>query len=379
MLNNEYPPLGGGAGVCTRFHAEGLALLGHRITIVTAWYKGEKEYSENGNIKIVRLKSLRKTHFKSNPVEMLSWVYHAIKFIKTNVKTNEFDICVANFAIPAGIVSKFAKKKHNLPYIIISHGQDIPFFFPKQMLKYHLVTYFWIKAIIKRSEKLILLSKEMKANADRFVGKKSSDKNIVIPNGCDMKLFKPDFSKKGEKFIILFVGRLVSQKDPITFLKAINVVSKSIVNFEVHIYGDGPMLGTMKSFTKKANLRNIQFKGWVSKAEIIEAYQTASLQIVSSRDEAMSIAVLESLSCGQYIISTPVSGNTELIKNGVNGEFFNFGDYKSLAEKIWIFYHQKHINKINVSIEELNHFRQKYVWNAIVKQYEDVLNNLLIV
>ncbi len=70
ILNYEYPPLGGGAGVCTRFEAEGLATLGHQVTVLTTWFDGEEEIEKKGNLTIVRLKSKRKYEFKSNPVKI---------------------------------------------------------------------------------------------------------------------------------------------------------------------------------------------------------------------------------------------------------------------------------------------------------------------
>lgn len=373
ILNYEYPPLGGGAGVCTRFEAEGLAAKGHEVVVLTAWYKGEKELEANGNLKIVRLKSKRKHTYKSNPLEMMSWVKYAKKFTDDNIKTNEYAICVANFAIPGGIVGKYIKTTKKIPYIIVSHGQDIPFFFPKQMLKYHLVTYFWIKNIVKHATKLVLLSKEMKENADKFLGKKAFGKNVIIPNGCKTEVFKPDYSLKSKEFKIIFVGRLVEQKDPFIFLKAINLMKDRNIAFFVHILGDGPLREKMEEFVQKNNLSDyVQFKGWVTKEVMIKEYQSANLQVISSADEAMSIAALESLSCGLFVISTPVSGNTELIKSGVNGDFMKFGNYKQLAEKIEEFYLDKFKNNYQVDNEFLTQFRQTYSWDMIVEQYENL-------
>ena len=61
ILNYEYPPLGGGAGVITQNIAEGLAKLGHDVSVVTTWFQGEQEVEiVNDNLKIIRLKSKRK-------------------------------------------------------------------------------------------------------------------------------------------------------------------------------------------------------------------------------------------------------------------------------------------------------------------------------
>ncbi len=377
MLNYEYPPLGGGAGVCTKFEAEGLAAKGHQVVVVTTWFKGEKEIEQSGNLKIVRLKSKRKHTYVSNPVEMISWVKKAKNYSDTAIRAQEFDICVANFAIPGGIVGKYIKTTKKIPYIIISHGQDIPFFFPKQMLKYHLITYFWIKNIVKHATKLVLLSKEMKVNADKFVGKQKTIKNVIIPNGCKTDVFKPRNELKSHKFKIIFVGRLVDQKDPFVFLKAINLLKNKEIDFFVHILGNGPLREKMQAYVEKNQLnKKVYFKGWVTKDKMIEEYQSANLQVISSKDEAMSIAALESLSCGLYVISTPVSGNSELIKKGINGDFIDFGNPEQLAKKIEFFYHEKFKNNYRVDSKFLAEFRTKYNWERIVEQYEKLFEEI---
>jgi len=73
ILNYEYPPLGGGAGVCAQYHALGLEGLGHMVTVITTWFTGEREQESHGNLTIIRLKSRRKKKYRSNPIEMLSW------------------------------------------------------------------------------------------------------------------------------------------------------------------------------------------------------------------------------------------------------------------------------------------------------------------
>ena len=374
ILNYEYPPLGGGAGVVSKYHAEGLANEGHEITVLTTWFEGEETLAEKGNLKIIKLKSKRKQTFKSTPDEWLSWISHSKKFLSKYLQNNQFDYCFSHFALPCGEVAKYIHKKFNLPYAVISHGQDIPWFFPKQMFKYHLFTYFWIKSICYRADKLILLTNDMKINADKFM-KRKKHKNVIVPNGCQTNTFLPDYSKKSKKFKILFIGRLVAQKDPFTFLKAIVLLKEKIDNkFEVKILGDGPLKSKMEKFVIDNNLDTvIEFKGWVNKAQMLDEYQSAHLQIISSKAEAMSIAALESLSSGLYVISTPVSGNTDIIEKEINGDFFNFGDYQTLTNSLINFYEKKKLKNYLVPKDFLQKFRDTYDWKNIVKKLESQL------
>ncbi len=376
ILNYEYPPLGGGAGVVSRYHAEGLALLGHNVGVCTTWFTGEKTYEHKGNLNIYKLKSRRKYIYKSNPLEWISWIRKTKQFLSIHLKENTYDYCFAHFALPGGEVARFLKRKFNLPYAIVSHGQDIPWFFPRQMFKYHLVTYLWIKQICKNADKLVLLTRAMKNNADRFMGRLSF-KNTIIPNGCDTNTFYPDYSKRGKQLKILFIGRLVRQKDPFTLLEAVKIIKRNELNdFTVHILGNGPLKVKMENFIIKNKLSDlIEMRGWVDKNEIIEEYQSAHIHIITSKAEAMSIAALESLSAGLYLISTPVSGNTDIIEENINGEFFKFGNAKELAEKILRNLDLHLRSQELVTRNSIDSFRSKYDWFNIIKKTEEVFQN----
>jgi len=100
VLNYEFPPLWWWAGVVSQKYAEWLSKLWHKVTVITTWFKWEKEIIDKWNFKIIRLKSLRKKEFQSNPIEMLSWAYKSIKFLDSYLKENKFDICIAFFSIP---------------------------------------------------------------------------------------------------------------------------------------------------------------------------------------------------------------------------------------------------------------------------------------
>ncbi|MEN8120034.1 MAG: glycosyltransferase family 4 protein [Bacteroidota bacterium] len=374
ILNYEYPPLGGGAGVVSKYHAEGFAKAAIKTTVLTTWYEGEKELSEEENLTIIKLKSKRRYNYKSTADEWISWIQYSKKFLSGYLTENKFDYCFAHFALPGGEVARYINRKFKIPYAVISHGQDIPWFFPKQMFKYHLITYFWIKHICNKADKLILLTGSMKKNADRFMGKQKN-KNIIVPNGCETKEFFPSNFPKNEIFTILFVGRLVDQKDPFTFLKAVELLrNKNNTNFQVLILGDGPLKHNMQQFVKEKGLeKNIIFKGWVDKKTIIGYYQSANIIVSTSSDEAMSIAALEALSTGIYMISTPVSGNTDVIEKGKNGDFIEFKNSKQLASKLENCIDNPSV--CTVDSEFLAQFRQKYNWGNVVNELIKVLNS----
>ncbi len=377
VLNYEYPPLGGGAGIISKNIAEGLVALGNEVTVLTTYYGGTEEDSTENGVRVLRLKSKRKDVFQSNIREMLSWMICAKRFLKKHLQVGKYDLCFANFALPCGEVAYSMKEMFHLPYVVISHGHDIPWFFPEQMMWYHAACYHWIRKICMQSRRNYVQSDEMLSNINAFLGGTTA-KNKLIFNGWSRDKFFPDESKRANKFTILFAGRLVMQKDPMTFLKAIKIVKGKIPDFEVHIVGDGKMRKKMEDFVRQNRLENnVIFKNWLTKSEIIAEYQSASLTVMPSLAEGMSMALLEVLACGQYVIATKVSNNEKLITAGKNGDFIEKKDYKSLADKIIDFHDNKFLHNYTVPSEHFDNLAEQFDWKNIVKQYDEDLKGIL--
>lgn len=376
ILNYEYPPLGGGAGLVTQHLAEQFNKKGHQVFIVTTWFQGTPEYSVQENITIVRLKSLRKYTYKSNPAEMLSWIRHSKKFFSTFSPKVAFDVCLANFTLPGGEVALHLKKKWELPFVILSHGHDIPWFSPKQMFWYHLGLWPYIKKILAESARNVLLTPELKASADKFLGKKFASKNTVIPNGLNIPEQGSESQSKNEKMTILFVGRLVEQKDPITLLKAIKLLEQKKIPFHLKIIGDGDLKTEMERLIFKLGIKNISLMGKVSHSEVMQEMSKSHILVAASREEAMSLSVLEGISNGLYVVATKISGNDEVIVEGQNGDFVKFGDEEEIASKIENYYFDKYLkgysypNHLNLMLAS------KYSWEVASDKYLEVFNEI---
>lgn len=366
LLNYEFPPLGGGAGVVSKILSEKFVELGHRVTIITTWYYGEKETYNSPNLEIIRLKSKRKELFKSNPIEMYSWMKMTLNYLK-NQSQLPYDICFTNFTLPGGVPALWLKQNKKIPFIVLSHGHDVPWFYPKKMFFWHLLTYFKIKEICNESSYNVVVSDEMKHIIDKFLNKKNSSKNIVLNNGIDTGNIDKKF--EGKHLKILFVGRLVEQKDPFTFLKTIKELQSRNIPFECSILGDGDLRSSMEEYAVTHNIQNIFFKGKVGHNEVFNYYRDSHILISSSINEGMSVAILEAASQGLYIIATPASGNNKIVQEGLNGNLLPFGDYRGMCDKVEEFYHDKFLKGYEYFHEYIHEFEQKFSWHSIANEY----------
>ncbi len=160
------------------------------------------------------------------------------------------------------------------------------------------------------------------------------ERAFLLPNAIPQEaIFKS--KKSNDKIKILFVGRLVKQKNVETLIKALNTLNdkdfrKSI---EVDIVGDGPLMGKLIALTKSLKLSHmISFEG--NKKNVESYYQKADIFVLPSIWEGFGLVILESFKAKVAVISSNIEGPSELIRHGFNGLLFEPGDYIGLANNI---------------------------------------------
>ena len=135
--------------------------------------------------------------------------------------------------------------------------------------------------------------------------------------------------RKGVKKLF-FIGRLAEEKRIEVIIQAMGSVNGL---YELHIIGEGEQ--EYKDFlvhTAKENgvFSRIHWYGW--KENPWGYAEDADALVLASEYEGFPLTAIEAQARGVPVISTPVSGLVELIKPGVNGFFFPFGDGDALSE-----------------------------------------------
>ena len=137
-----------------------------------------------------------------------------------------------------------------------------------------------------------------------------------INNGVS---FKPqsntEVEDRSEKFRIVTSGRVEKQKNPHLF-NEIAAYFEEMSQFEFIWIGDGK---DKQEFTSK----NVKVTGWLGNKEVQQYVANSNLYISTSNYEGLSFAVLEALALKKPVLLSNCTGNTDLVKNGVNGGLFN--------------------------------------------------------
>jgi len=109
---------------------------------------------------------------------------------------------------------------------------------------------------------------------------------------------------------ILFVGRLNPIKGPDLLLQAFGRIAAAQEDYHLVFAGpDEGMKASLKSAAGRMGLHDrVHFPGYVGGAEKTAAYRGASFVVIPSRQEAMSIVVLEAGICGKPVLMTDQCG-----------------------------------------------------------------------
>ena len=102
-------------------------------------------------------------------------------------------------------------------------------------------------------------------------------------------------------------------------IQAVSFLSNSIKSeLVIDIYGTGLYKGHLENLVHELGLEN-NFNFIGSIPNLFEIYCGYDYLLQPTHMECFSLAILESLSANVPVVTTPVGGNEEVIKNGSNG------------------------------------------------------------
>jgi glycosyltransferase involved in cell wall biosynthesis len=128
------------------------------------------------------------------------------------------------------------------------------------------------------------------------------------------------FGWKDDARVMISVGRLDRQKDPLLLLEAALPLMARTPRLHLLLVGDGSLRPQVESIVRAAGCGGrIALAGARPADEIAMLLKGADLFVMSSAYEGMPIALLEALASGLPVVSTPVGEVPMLVREDVNG------------------------------------------------------------
>lgn len=130
---------------------------------------------------------------------------------------------------------------------------------------------------------------------------------------------------------ILFVGRLNQEKRVDELIHAFARIAPEVPG-RLDVVGDGERRATWEALVARLGMAGrVRFRGFLSDAELLDAYASADLFCMPGVAELQSIVTMEAMAARLPVVAADAMALPHLVRPGVNGELFRPGDIDGLA------------------------------------------------
>lgn len=375
MLNNEFPPLGGGTGTVNQALLQRMANSPSlEIDLVTS-ADGTKfvEHRYTERIRIYKLPVSRYDIHHASNRELLVYSVRALSFALRRHFSRPYDLCMAWSAVPAGGAALALRRLTGLPYLVRVCGPDIPGFERRYGALYPFLTPA-IKAIWHGAVTVVAKCPE---EADLI---HAVDKRVpvtLIPNGVDPLSFRQNTRpQRNGPLRLLCVARLIERKGQQHLIESVHWLSQAGVDVRLDLIGTGDALPVYQEKVEQLGLEDkVRFHGYVPRQLIADHYASADVFVLASFNEGMSVATLEAMAAGLPLVVTRTGGTADLVVEGVNGLTFEWGDIYSLSSHLLALANDRVLARRMGAASR--HRAGLFTWEAAAERYSGLFSNIV--
>lgn len=314
-------------------------------------------------------------------IQSLGWIYRFMNILNTPVP--RVDVSHSTAAAFCGIPCVLAKKKYDTPFMLTEHGvylREQYLSMSKRNLSSYLNT-FLIRLIHSITSLNFTFADQVspvcyynKRWETRFGV--PEEKIKVIYNGIDKNVFTEAKDVHNINPTVVSVARIDPIKDIKTLIKAADSVKKQIPNVKFIVYGSVSVPEYYEEcldLVEKLDLKDtFIFAGHTN--NMVAAYQSGDVFVLSSISEAFPYSVVEAMMVGKPVVATDVGGVREALGN--TGILVTPREPEELASALTRFLKDKNLRRSmgqDARERALNHFTLYNVLEQHVKSYLNLL------
>ncbi|MEM1155678.1 MAG: glycosyltransferase family 4 protein [Pseudomonadota bacterium] len=215
--------------------------------------------------------------------------------------------------------------------------------------KYFPGLYFWIeKVLLKRVREIFIVREDaVEEYRKRFPEKKKAIR--FLPTWMNPGLFYEldnqskhheresfsDFPISPDDQMLVFVGRLDHQKDPLYLIDILEALKAKREKWKMLIIGDGVLRSDVEEAIYRTDLKDrVLVAGARLQDEVARFVRASDLLLLSSAYEGMPRCVVEALGCGVPVVTTNAGEVSLLVNDGENGFIVKEKDPEEFANKV---------------------------------------------
>jgi len=150
----------------------------------------------------------------------------------------------------------------------------------------------------------------------------------VIPNGIELSKFsspskvlnKEDLGLPEDAILMIFVGRMSSEKNIYFLLNEFSVASQIDRRLHLLLVGSGPLLKNLSNTIHRLGLENkIQMVGEIDNSRVPAYLNAADFFVTASTTEVHPLTLLEAMASGLPVVALSSPGTDAVVSHGITG------------------------------------------------------------
>ncbi|WP_191013694.1 glycosyltransferase [Treponema zioleckii] len=354
MFTDAYFPRINGVSVSVRSYATELTKLGHKVCVVCLEYSeqqqknalfDEKSNDESSPFEIIRIPS--SGLFFSKEDRMIR--FDKLHRINKAMKNFNPDVVHINSEWTIGYFGAVYAHHRKIPFVFTFHTMwedylaNYVSFLPDAALRK--IGRNVVKFYLKRADVIIAPTRRISQVVEDYGIKKFTD---IIPTGIPddsesfrfrraleirNRLFKKFPHLRGKK-ILLFVGRVVKEKNLAFLFDVLVEVQKRFPRTALLFIGNGPYLEELSSIAEKKGLsKSVAFPGYMKSDDLIYFYRLAQVFVFPSKTETQGLVTVEAMLEGLPVVAIGEMGTLDVMQ-GDNGGYMVPDDVSVFASSV---------------------------------------------
>ena len=385
LFTDTYPPFINGVSTSIQMLENALRKKGHKVFIVTV-NPDDMSYKVENNERVLRTPGI-----PTGIYDYRLTTFYPIKAVNI-IKDWNLDIIHTHTEFGIGTFARVIGKQFDIPVVHTYHTmyEDYIHYItkgyfdtPGKKIVEYLTKFYFDKTI----QELIVPTKK---TYDLFKEKYKYERNVhIIPTGIEIEKFykekielikinnkKIELGITSNDLVVLFVGRVASEKSIDFLINNHNNLLKKNKNIKLLIVGDGPDLEEYKKLSKKYKIEDkIIFTGKVPWEDIPLYYNLSDIFVTASHTETQGLTVVEAMAASLPVVALDDESFRNTVIDGLTGYLFkNKKEYISRMLEL-INDKEKRIKMGNQGRINSESYSSKYFAERVLKVYELALKD----
>jgi glycosyltransferase involved in cell wall biosynthesis len=307
----------------------------HEVTVLTSRGPGLPSERIEGGVRVVRVPVFfRKEQTVANSLSMLAYLPAGLGAGKKLLRGDRFDVINTHFVLPTGPVGDALARFGKIPNVLSLHGGDLYDPSKRTSPHRHFLLRIWIRRLLRRADRVVGQSWNTLGNMRRYYTPELE--GIRIPLGIPRPKMdaasRTEYGCGKEETLLVTVGRLIGRKAVDQLISIMEALRNEPVR--LLIIGTGPLEAKLKEQSSEKRLgEKVVFLGPLEEQEKFRVLQMCDLYVSTSQHEGFGLVFLEAMACGLPIVCYDHGGQTDFLKNEVNGFLVPLNDRERFLDR----------------------------------------------